>query len=282
MSNSSPRDLVDKLKCFQELWNKVYAFVLFKRNQILKEFNPDLKLCLEKDSLPELVLDNAAVELDDLCRELRSHFGVDVLKEVHGYLFSGQISTSKPIGRYLKLQDGRFLERRDFIENDKRLSSDLYYKLNELKRWLKEALKQPPGLNSEDFLDRCMERKERYKDDYIEPARSWSEEVNAFFDSLRKQLEEEAEKSESQGITIYDVAFASNQDSEIAVATVKRFVDSRKYTATPIGKCPIDGRKNLYEIDALLSDYKEFTGINASETTRIFKEISPKLRFPTK
>ena len=85
-----------------------------------------------------------------------------------------------------------------------------------------------------------------------------------------------------QGVSIYDVAFAAIQDEEVAKATVKNLVNSKKMEARPIGKCPIDGRKKLYRMDSLLSDYKKFTGINASQIARINKEISPRLRSPTK
>lgn len=99
-------------------------------------------------------------------------------------------------------------------------------------------------------------------------------------DGWREWFAEEIK--EEHGITIYDVAFADLQDEMVAKATVKKFVDSRKLKAKSIGKCDMDGRKKLYGIDSLLSDYKRFTGIKSSEIARIRRGITPKLRYPRK
>jgi hypothetical protein len=89
-------------------------------------------------------------------------------------------------------------------------------------------------------------------------------------------------KGERQGVALYDVALAIDPDNDdlAAKAAVKRWVDSKQITAKPLGKCPIDGRRQLYELSDILADVNKILGLTASEQARVRQALAPRLRPP--
>ena len=92
--------------------------------------------------------------------------------------------------------------------------------------------------------------------------------------------DEQAESDVDQGIAIFDVAFLIEEDDQVATQTVKRWVDSKRITAKPIGKCPRDARKCLYRLSELLSDVRTILNPDRGEMNKYRQALTAKLRSP--
>ena len=82
------------------------------------------------------------------------------------------------------------------------------------------------------------------------------------------------------GVTIFDVAFAIEEDEAVATQRVKQWSDSKRIEAASIGKCPIDGRRPLYRLSEILSDIGKILSLNSEEKTLYRQALTAKLRMP--
>lgn len=83
-----------------------------------------------------------------------------------------------------------------------------------------------------------------------------------------------------QGVTVFDVALAIEEDDIVARATVKEWIDSKRIEAEPIGKCPVDGRRQLYRLSELLSDVTKILRLSAGEKARYRAALGARQRVP--
>jgi len=83
------------------------------------------------------------------------------------------------------------------------------------------------------------------------------------------------------GISVYDLAFVIEGDDAVARQRVKEWIDRKRITAKPIGKCPLDKRKQLYRLSELLSDVEKLLTLDKSELNRYRQALTSKLRAPT-
>ena len=88
-------------------------------------------------------------------------------------------------------------------------------------------------------------------------------------------------ESELQGVSLYDICLhIEDGDDAAAKNAVKEWSNSKTITATPIGKCPVDGRRYLYRLSEILSDAKKKWGYRVHEIHKLSTAISTKLRAP--
>lgn len=82
------------------------------------------------------------------------------------------------------------------------------------------------------------------------------------------------------GVSLNDVAIAYGVNEFDVSEWVKSFVDSKKITATPIGKCSIDARKKLYRLSEILRDLGNFRPLKPSEKQDMLSVLQAKEREP--
>ena len=93
--------------------------------------------------------------------------------------------------------------------------------------------------------------------------------------------DEEPELEESgKGITLFDLMFVIEEDEITAKKRVKEWVNNGRITATKIGKCPIDGRRQLYVLSELLSDAEKNLSLHPREKSKYSQVLTAKLRPP--
>ena len=93
--------------------------------------------------------------------------------------------------------------------------------------------------------------------------------------------EPEAPATENErGVSLYDIAFVIEEDDSAATQRVKAWSDSKRISAKPIGKCPLDGRRQLYRLSELLSDVKKLLSLDAKEVAKYRQALTAKLREP--
>jgi hypothetical protein len=83
------------------------------------------------------------------------------------------------------------------------------------------------------------------------------------------------------GVTLFDVAFAIEQDDRLATATVKKWSDSKKITATQLGNCPRDGRRKLYPLSEILSDVAKLLSLSSGELGKYRQVLTAQQRLPS-
>lgn len=83
------------------------------------------------------------------------------------------------------------------------------------------------------------------------------------------------------GVTLFDVAVQIEADDEVAKKLVRQISSSKKMRARSIGKCPVDGRKQLYRLSDILSDFEEFLGLTPREKSRYAKALRSRCRLPS-
>ena len=76
-----------------------------------------------------------------------------------------------------------------------------------------------------------------------------------------------------RGLAVFDLALQIEKDKDAAASWTRRF--SSDATITPLGKCPIDGRKQLYDLAEMLAEVKRIHGITSNHSARIFKALKP-------
>jgi len=86
--------------------------------------------------------------------------------------------------------------------------------------------------------------------------------------------------SDDVGVTMFDVAFAIEDDDKAAASSTKTWIDSKRITANPIGKCPIDARKQLYRLSELLDDVKKILALSSREVAQYQQALRAKQRAP--
>ena len=95
------------------------------------------------------------------------------------------------------------------------------------------------------------------------------------------EAEPEAPAPENErGVSLYDIAFVIEEDDSAATQRVKVWSDSKRIVAKPIGKCPLDGRRQLYQLSELLSDVKKLLTLDAREVAKYRQALTAKLREP--
>jgi hypothetical protein len=87
-------------------------------------------------------------------------------------------------------------------------------------------------------------------------------------------------KTESAGISLFDLAFSVEQDDKAAKRTVRDWINSKRVKAKPIGKCPYDARKHLYGLSELLSDVRKILALQPRELNKYKQALKAKLRAP--
>ncbi len=88
-------------------------------------------------------------------------------------------------------------------------------------------------------------------------------------------------KSEAvTGVSLRDVAFAIEGDDKVAAETLNRWLKSGKIKAKPIGKCPLDGRCQLYRLFEILDDIKILASLTKPEVEKYRMALVAKQRIP--
>jgi len=83
------------------------------------------------------------------------------------------------------------------------------------------------------------------------------------------------------GISLRDIALYMNDgDEQAAKETVNRWSDSKRIKAEPIGKCPVDRRKQLYRLPEILADVAGIENLTSREKAAYEKALRAKLRAP--
>lgn len=80
------------------------------------------------------------------------------------------------------------------------------------------------------------------------------------------------------GVSLTDIAKAYGVEEYDVAEWVKSFVDSKKITAKPIGKCSIDARKKLYRLSEILKDLGNFRSLTPSKKQDILSILTAKER----
>ena len=83
-----------------------------------------------------------------------------------------------------------------------------------------------------------------------------------------------------QGVSLFDVAFAIEEDDIAAKECVKKWINGKQVNATPIGKCPKDGRKQLYRLSEILSDVAKILRLTSKDKAAYRKVLATQLRGP--
>ena len=187
ISTSNLTHLIDRFDRFCNLWSEVYYFILFERNQIIASNDPGVELWPALESRPGIEIDEYAIELGDLCQELRSnYFGPKAMPDIPLFVMNGKIVDPKTyapslISRCIKLKDCMLLDVsiHNCLSCNKNLSSDLRYLLKTEVQFLREN----PNTQI------------RWRQEYIEPAKRWAELILDDFAGKREQLEEDVNNS---------------------------------------------------------------------------------------
>jgi len=85
---------------------------------------------------------------------------------------------------------------------------------------------------------------------------------------------------DAEGITLFDLALAIEEDDGAAKQLVRTWVNSKRLTATPIGKCPYDGRRQLYRLSELLSDAKSILSLSSDDERKYRQALTARVRLP--
>lgn len=86
----------------------------------------------------------------------------------------------------------------------------------------------------------------------------------------------DSEVDSPQGVSLADVVRVINEgDADGIAGLVKKWVGSKSVAATPIGKCPIDGRVQLYKLSEILSDAEKFFSLNPAQKDRLQRHLVP-------
>ena len=92
--------------------------------------------------------------------------------------------------------------------------------------------------------------------------------------------DEQHEPGSDNGVTLFDLAFLIEEDDAVAKQTVKQWIDNKRIKAKPIGKCPLDARRQLYRLSEILSDVAEFLSLTVREKAKYRQVLTTKLRTP--
>jgi hypothetical protein len=83
------------------------------------------------------------------------------------------------------------------------------------------------------------------------------------------------------GVTLRDAALHYCDGDEVeAVRQVKRIHDSKRFQPNSLGKCPHDGRANLYDCRDVVGIFQEFYTLSQDESERLKSSLTAKLRNP--
>ena len=80
------------------------------------------------------------------------------------------------------------------------------------------------------------------------------------------------------GISLFDVAFALEEDDIAATDLVKKWIDSKRISAETIGKCPRDGRKHLYRLSELVADVQKIASLTSRDKSRLREVLTSRQR----
>ncbi|MEN6405263.1 MAG: hypothetical protein ABFC77_02205 [Thermoguttaceae bacterium] len=83
------------------------------------------------------------------------------------------------------------------------------------------------------------------------------------------------------GVTLADVAaFFEPNDDKARKDLVRRWINGKKITAVPLGKCPNDARAQLYRLSDILSDMERINGFMPGEKVRLRQHLIDRQRSP--
>jgi hypothetical protein len=85
----------------------------------------------------------------------------------------------------------------------------------------------------------------------------------------------------AMGVSLFDAAqhFESGDDAA-ATGLVNHWHDGENITAKPIGKCPTDGRRQLYRLPELLKDITRINRLDKKEQNKLRNHLKARLRTP--
>lgn len=84
-----------------------------------------------------------------------------------------------------------------------------------------------------------------------------------------------------KGISLHDIAMLdADGDTTDASESVKKWVNTKKIKAKPLGKCPDDARASLYRLSEVLDDVAKILRLSPAEKTNRLKRLRSRLRFP--
>ena len=89
-----------------------------------------------------------------------------------------------------------------------------------------------------------------------------------------------AKDRNNEGVTLHDIAFLIEEDDQAAKSSVRCWINSKKIHAEPIGKCPLDGRRQLYRLEELLHDLGKILKLSPREKSKYRQVLKGKLRPP--
>ncbi|MGV3608021.1 MAG: hypothetical protein ACO1RA_16565 [Planctomycetaceae bacterium] len=98
--------------------------------------------------------------------------------------------------------------------------------------------------------------------------------------SARKAVADNEEvSSELRGVSIRDVVSGvRGTDAEDIAKEVRAWCNSKKITATPLGKCPRNGTAKLYELSEILADAKKYFDLSSSKVRSLRKALKREVR----
>lgn len=82
------------------------------------------------------------------------------------------------------------------------------------------------------------------------------------------------------GVSLFDVAFALQEDHALARRAVKQWSDSKKIRCRSIGKCPMDARRPLYRLPEILADIAAILSLTRAEQEQLRQTLRSKCRAP--
>jgi hypothetical protein len=83
------------------------------------------------------------------------------------------------------------------------------------------------------------------------------------------------------GVTLFDAAqYFESSDDRAASNLVNHWHDAKAITAEPIGRCPTDGRMQLYRLPETLADIVRLNGLDGREKNKLCQHLKARLRAP--
>ncbi len=92
----------------------------------------------------------------------------------------------------------------------------------------------------------------------------------------------QTDQQNESGVSLADVGIALGFADEDLTDFVKRFSKSKKITCQQIGKCPINGKRQLYPLFDILKNLDDFSELSRAEKLRISRHLEQVQREPKK
>ena len=86
---------------------------------------------------------------------------------------------------------------------------------------------------------------------------------------------------DAKGVALFDAAlYFESGDDQAATRLVDRWHDGKQITATSIGRCPTDGRRQLYRLPEIMTDMTRINGLDPKEQNKLRNHLKAMLRTP--